>query len=68
MYFFSTQIGVLWIYSENFTRQAKPFANFTNLIDHTPNDSAFQGVAIHPNFPEDGRIFVNFNKRYTQSI
>ena len=62
---FLKQIGVMWIYNEDFTKQPEPFGNLSHLVAYHSLDCGLQGVALHPNFPEDGRVFVNFIQRWT---
>ena len=55
------QVGLVWIYDANFTRQPGPFLNITDRVGSHELDNGLFGIALHPNFPEDGRVFVNFN-------
>jgi hypothetical protein len=37
------------------------FLDITNRVEHDNNEFAFKGIAIHPNYATNGRIYVTYN-------
>jgi glucose/arabinose dehydrogenase len=37
------------------------FLDITNRVEHDNNEFAFKGIAIHPNYAANGRIYVTYN-------
>lgn len=56
------QAGRIWIV-ENGTRLADPFMDIVNLVGSSANEQGLLSVAFHPDYVNNGHVFVNYTNR-----
>ena len=63
-FFVAEQIGVVRVYLANGVRLTKPFLDITEKVLTTrryADERGFLGLAFHPNFSSNGRVFVYYS-------
>lgn len=61
--FVAEQAGRLWIVDNAGQRSAEPFLNIEMLVSRTANERGLLGVAFHPDYTENGYLFVHYSAR-----
>ncbi len=64
--FVAEQVGIVHIYYKNGSKIADPFMNLTDVVltsSWRGDERGLLGLAFHPNFKQNGRLFVYFSIR-----
>lgn len=57
------QAGRIWIVDNNGQRSIEPFLNIEAIVSRTANERGLLGVAFHPDYAENGYLFVHYSAR-----
>lgn len=48
--------------------EVRTFVDIRNIVDSEPNEAGLLGMAFHPQFESNGRVFLSFNLRQGQQL
>lgn len=61
--FIAEQAGRIWAVNATGERAPEPFLNIEALVSRTANERGLLGVAFHPDYTENGYLFVHYSAR-----
>jgi len=65
--FIIEQVGKIWIVQNGIT-EPTPFMDITDIVGSQANEQGLLSVAFHPNYVDNGRLFINYTDKNGDTI